>query len=94
MVCKASSNKPGFSYFVGVNDRLIIKFRNFCESRSPAAGAVGILGRWRIHEYDGGVDGVSLPCAVAGLLSVNEAWAARLALEARPDKPGDWCRGE
>jgi hypothetical protein len=48
---------------VGVNDRLISRLRNFCESRSPAAGGVGILGRCRRAEYEGGVaelaDGVA-----------------------------------
>lgn len=46
-----------------------------------------------MHAYEGGVDGVP-PCEVAGLPSWNEAWAARLALDARSVKPGDSCRGE
>jgi hypothetical protein len=53
MTCKASSNNPGFSYFVGVKDKEIIKFLNFCDAES--VGGDGTFGRFRIDEYDGGV---------------------------------------
>lgn len=50
IICRASSSRPGFSYFVGVSDRLIIRLRNFCDAASFGAGGVGILGRCRIEE--------------------------------------------
>lgn len=53
MVCKASSSRPGFSYFVGVNDKEINIFRNFCDCAS--AGGEGILGKFRSDAYGGGV---------------------------------------
>jgi hypothetical protein len=53
MTCKASSNSPGFSYFVGVNDKEINRFRNFCDAES--AGGEGILGKFRNDAYEGGV---------------------------------------
>lgn len=56
MTCNASSNKPGFSYFVGVVDRVMSRFLNFCDSLSVAAGGVGIFGRFLSDEYDGGVE--------------------------------------
>lgn len=89
IVCRASSNSPGFSYLVGVNDRLMRRLRNFCESRSVTAGAVGILGRCRRAEYEGGVAG---PLEVAGLLSVMDIGARKLALDARCERLGEGCR--
>jgi hypothetical protein len=53
MTCNASSNRPGFSYFVGVNDKEINRFRNFCDAES--AGGEGILGKFRNDAYEGGV---------------------------------------
>lgn len=53
MTCSASSNRPGFSYFVGVNAKEINRFRNFCEAES--AGGDGIFGRFLSDAYDGGV---------------------------------------
>jgi hypothetical protein len=49
----ASSNRPGFSYFVGIDDNVINRFRNFCDCGS--VGGVGILGILLSDEYDGGV---------------------------------------
>lgn len=54
MTCNASSNNPGFSYFVGVNDNEINKFRNFCDAVS--AGGEGTFGWLRRDAYDGGVE--------------------------------------
>lgn len=54
MTCSASSSRPGFSYLVGVNDRDMRRFRNFCDCGS--AGAAGSLGRCLSDAYDGGVD--------------------------------------
>lgn len=55
MTCNASSSRPGFSYFVGVVDKVMSRFLNFCDSLSVAAGGVGIFGKFLNDEYDGGV---------------------------------------
>ena len=60
----ASSNKPGFSYFVGINDRVINRFRNFCDCAS--VGGVGTLGILLSDEYDGGVALIEEPLDVEG----------------------------
>lgn len=65
MTCNASSNNPGFSYFVGVNDKDINKFRNFCDCAS--VGGAGILGRFRNEAYEGGVSPWCEPLDVEGL---------------------------
>lgn len=49
----ASSNRPGFSYFVGIDDKVMSKLRNFCDCES--VGGVGTIGRFRSDEYEGGV---------------------------------------
>ncbi len=64
MTCRASSNRPGFSYLVGVNDKEIKRFRNFCDCAS--AGGEGILGRVRSDAYDGGVAPGAEPLDVEG----------------------------
>jgi len=54
MTLNASSNSPGFSYFVGVTDRVRRRFRNLNDDAS--SGGDGTLGRFRRDEYDGGRD--------------------------------------
>jgi len=65
ITCSASSNNPGFSYFVGVSDREMRRFLNFCDCAS--AGGVGTLGKLLSDAYDGGVAPSCEPLDVDGL---------------------------
>lgn len=71
--CKASYNNPGFSYFVGISDNEINRFRDFCDCASTAGE--GILGKFRSDAYDGKLNG--------GGLREEDADARRLDDEAR-----------
>jgi hypothetical protein len=53
MTCRASSNRPGFSYLVGVNDKDMSRLRNFFDATST--GGDGTFGKLRNDAYDGGV---------------------------------------
>ena len=79
---RASSRRPGFSYLVGVADKVIMKFRNFCDSLSCVSGGVGILGRFRSDEYEGGVALDVSPCDVVGRPEDDGVEARRLAEDA------------
>ena len=57
MTAKASSNRPGFSYLVGLTDSVMSRLRNFREAASW--GGEAILGRFRNDGYDGGICGLS-----------------------------------
>lgn len=70
------------------------RLRIFCDSRSWTAGGVGIIGRFRIDEYEGGV---ACPCDVDGRPPASKADVLRrLALDARSARPvlGDACLDE
>lgn len=47
---------------------------NLWDSRSLAAGGVGILGMFRAIEYGGGVPAFEAPCEVDGLLGPGEPY--------------------
>lgn len=53
MTANASSNRPGFSYLVGLTDSVMSRLRNFREAASW--GGEAILGRFRNDGYDGGI---------------------------------------
>ena len=57
MTANASSNRPGFSYFVGLTASVMSRFRNFSEAASW--GGEAILGRFRTDAYDSGTCGLS-----------------------------------
>ena len=57
MTANASSNRPGFSYLVGLTDTVMSRLRNFREAASW--GGEAILGRFRNDGYDGGICGLS-----------------------------------
>lgn len=52
MQVNASSRRPGFSYLVGVTDKVKRRFRNFSDAAS--CGGEGTIGRLRYVEYEGG----------------------------------------
>ena len=52
MTFKASSSRPGFSYLVGVTDKVCRRFRNLSDTAS--CGGDGTIGKLRNDEYDGG----------------------------------------
>ena len=75
---------------VGVVDRVIKRFRNFCDSLSATDGGVGILGRFRSDEYDGGVMlEPSAPYDVEGRSSEAGVEARRLEDEAHSRGAGE-----
>ena len=57
MTASASSNRPGFSYFVGLTDSMMSRLRNFSEAGS--FGGEAILGKFRSDRYGGEVCGLS-----------------------------------
>lgn len=58
MTSNASSSRPGFSYFVGLIDRVMSRLRNFSEAASW--GGEAIFGRFRNGGYDGELWGLSM----------------------------------
>jgi hypothetical protein len=98
----ASSSSPGFSYLVGIDDNVIIKLRNFCDTAS--VGGDGIMGRLRNDEYEGGVapmpelldvdgrTGRSLIDGDGGGRELEEACARRFEDDALSRGDGDGLR--
>jgi len=52
MTANASSKRPGFSYLVGLTERVTRRLRNLSDVASW--GGEAIFGRFRSDEYEGG----------------------------------------
>jgi hypothetical protein len=85
----ASSSKPGFSYFIGVVDRVMSRLLNLADLVSPGAGGCGCRGMFRKDEYGGGVEALLAPWDVDGRVKDGAGRARRSLDEARSWRAGE-----